>query len=371
MPYQKFDRNKIHQFPLSERKNKVSIADIYIKVTDPRQNLQSAVREQVKRVANNILEARTTGKAVIMAFGAHSIKNGLGPLIIEFLHRGWITHLATNGAGIIHDWEFAYQGKSSEAVYENLPKGQFGTWEETGFSLNLAIISGISEGYGYGASVGKVIVEQGINIPSEQELTDKIKNEKSFACIAATADLLAAIRKVELEPGWYSIPAPFGAYSLQAGAFKLGIPSTAHPMFGHDIIYTHFLNSGAAIGRAAELDFLSYVNSVNELNGGVYLSIGTAIMSPMVFEKAFSMVQNVSLQHGRALNNHRIVVVDLAEPKWNWFTQGEPPRSNPEYHTPYMKSFLRSNPIEMSFLTADNRAFLLELYYELSQNKVN
>lgn len=368
MAFEKFDRSRICQKPLRERHNKVDIAQIYIRTTDPRPELSDSAREQICRTAQNILEARAAGRSVMLAFGAHAIKNGLGPLMVELLRGGWITHLATNGAGIIHDWEFAYQGQSSEAVYENLPKGQFGTWEETGFSLNLAIIAGVRQGLGYGASVGKAIAEEGIEIPSERELIDAMKDGHSLAHAAASADLLTAVRKAQLEAGWHPIPAPFSAYSLQAGAYKLSVASTAHPMFGHDIIYTHHLNSGAAIGRAAELDFLSYVDSVSALNGGVYLSVGTAVMSPMVFEKAYSMVQNAALQRGERLDRHRIMVVDLAEPKWNWFTQGEPARSNPEYHTPYMKSFLRTKPVEMNFLTADNRAFLLELYYQLSKS---
>ena len=367
MSYAKFDRSRIDQRPLSERRNKVCIAEIYVKPTDPRPELPAAARELISRTAGHILEARRAGRSVMLAFGAHAIKNGLGPLLIEYLRRGWITHLATNGAGIIHDWEFAYQGKSSEAVYENLPEGRFGTWQETGFSLNLAIAAGVWQGYGYGASVGKAISEGGIRIPSEEELSELVRSGAPWPQVAAAADLLTTVRKGHLTPGWLAIPTPYAAYSLQAGAFRLGVSSTAHPMFGHDIIYTHELNNGAAIGRAAELDFLSYVHSVSALDGGVYLSVGTAVMSPMVFEKAYSMLQNRAVQQGRRFGNHRVLVVDLAEPKWDWFAKGEPPRSNPEYHTPYMKSFLRTRPLEMDFLTADNRAFLLDLYYELSQ----
>lgn len=366
MSLPQFDRSKIHQRPLAERKNKVNIAEIYIHPSDPDPEMRPEACEMIARTAEYILEARTNGRPVILAFGAHSIKNGLGPLLVEYLRRGWITHLATNGAGIIHDWEFAFQGKSSEAVYENLPEGCFGTWEETGFSINLAIAVGVWQGYGYGASVGKAIAEQGLRIPSEQELIDLIR-DGDIAQKAASADLLNVIRKARLEAGWHEIPTPCREYSLQAGAFQLSVASTAHPMFGHDIIYTHHLNSGAAIGRAAELDFLSYAHSVSELNGGVYLSVGTAIMSPTVFEKAFSMAQNVALQHGEQLNRHRIAVVDLAEPRWDWFRQGEPPRENPEYNTPFMKTFLRSKPLGMEFLTADNRAFLLKLFHELSK----
>ena len=367
MAFIEFDRSKIHQKSLNERKNKVNIAEIYIKTTDQPHELPQKTKELVQRTADAILKARKRRRSVILVFGAHSIKNGLGPLMIEFLRHGWITHLATNGAGIIHDWEFAYQGMSSESVYENLPRGEFGIWEETGFSINLAIIVGVWQGYGYGASVGKMISEQGLQIPSEDELLEIIRTESDLTRVSASADLITAIRKARIKPGWHDIPAPFRKYSLQAGAFELSVPSTAHRFFGHDIIYTHYLNSGGAIGRAAESDFLSYVNSVSHLNDGVYLSVGSAVMSPMVFEKAFSMVQNIEMQHGNSLNRHYITVVDLAEPKWDWFTQGEPSRTNPEYHTPYMKSFLRSHPKKIEFLTSDNRDFLLSLYHELSK----
>ncbi len=365
MDFQKFDRSRIHQKPLSERKNKVDITEIYIKPDDPCPEVGTAVREKIVRTAGDILEAKAANRPVMLAFGAHSIKNGLGPLMVGFLKRGWITHLATNGAGIIHDWEFAYQGKSSEAVYENLPKGRFGTWEETGFSLNLAIIAGAYQGLGYGASVGKVITDQGLEIPSEETLVYEMKNAETASRAAAAADFLEAVRKEKLAPGWYGIPAPFGKFSVQAGAWQLGVASTAHPMFGHDIIYTHHISSGSAIGRAAEHDFLSYADSVSRLNGGIYMSVGTAVMSPTVFEKAYSMAQNVGLQHNSPLDRHKITVVDLAEPKWDWFGQGEPPETDPEYFTPYMRIFLRTRPLEMNFITADNRVFLLNLYNEL------
>jgi hypothetical protein len=367
MTLQLFDRSKITQKPLSERKNKVNISEIYIRKEDTSHNLSAPFCRVVSQTADDIRLARAMGRSVILAFGAHSIKNGLGPLMQEFLRDGWVTHLATNGAGIIHDWEFAYQGKSSEAVYENLPEGTFGTWDETGFSINLAIILGVWNGLGYGASVGKMILEQGLTIPCESELEDIIQYSDDWELVAASADLLSTIRRFGLKAGRHEIPAPYRSYSLQATAYEMGIASTAHPMFGHDIIYTHDISSGAAIGRAAELDFLAFVNNVQNLDGGVYLSVGTAVMSPLVFEKAYSMVQNVALQKGKGMNNHKVVVVDLAESKWDWMKNGEPPLSHPEYQKSYIKSFLRTKPCNMEFLTADNRDFLLALYHELSK----
>jgi len=341
-----FDRSRIHQKPLAQRYNKVHIADIYVKADAPYPAIPDNVREQVVRTASYIFDARSKGSSVMLSFGAHSIKNGLGPLMVKFIENGWITHLATNGAGIIHDWEFAFQGQSSESVADNLPKGEFGIWEETGFSLNMAIIAGAYLGLGYGAAVGKAICEQGIMIPSMEELDAAIKDTADLDKAGAAADFKEAIIKAGLEPGWKSIPAPFGQYSLQAGAYRLGVASTDHPMFGHDIIYTHYLNSGSAIGRAAERDFTSFVHSASGLNDGVYLSLGSAIMSPMVFEKAYPMVQNVMLQNGKGLSGLHIAVVDIADPKWDWN---------------------RYSPATLDYVTADNRAFLLALYKELSK----
>src|SRR5690606_21581351 len=111
----------------------------------------------------------------MLAFGAHTIKNGMGPTLIALMKEGWVTHLATNGAGIIHDWEFAYQGKSSEDVRENVDLGQFGIWDDTGLFINLAIIVGGFEGLGYGESVGKMIHNEGLEIPELSFLYDFAK----------------------------------------------------------------------------------------------------------------------------------------------------------------------------------------------------
>lgn len=339
MRFEKFDRSLIEQKPLSERKNKVCIRDIYVKPDDLEPEIPEDQKEKIIKIAGYILDARSSGRNVMLSFGAHSIKNGLGPLMVEYLKKGWITHLATNGAGIIHDWEFAFQGKSSESVAENLPKGQFGTWEETGFFLNMTIIAGAYEGLGYGAGVGKAIDEQGIMIPSEDKFLEAIHG-KSLDKAASAADFLAAIRKAGLEPGWKEIPTPYREFSLQAGAYRLGIALTGHPMFGHDIIYTHYLNCGDAIGRAAGKDFKTFVRSFKGLSGGgVYLSLGSAIMSPMLFQKANSIAP---------ASGHHVVVVDLGEPKWDGI-------------------FKESSPSTMDLMITDNRIFLLTLYKELNK----
>jgi hypothetical protein len=164
------------------------------------------------------------------------------------------------------------------------------------------------------------------------------------------------------------IPHPFKKYSVQCAAYDLKIPFTGHPMMGHDIIYTHPLNHGAAIGRTAIRDFLSFANSVSNLEEGVYLSIGSAVMSPMVFEKSLSMAQNIEIQKRQHIDNHFIMVVDLAENNWDWNNNGEPAADNPSYYLRYCKTFSRMGG-EMHYLSADNRDFLSELYHYLSEEK--
>ena len=125
------------------------------------------------------------------------------------------------------------------------------------------------------------------------------------------------------------------------------------------------MNHGAALGRCAERDFLAFAHGVSQLDGGVYFSIGSAVMSPMVFEKSLSMSQNIALQQGRTIDNHYMLIVDLQQSHWDW-TQGEPPESNPDYYLRYNKSFSRMGG-QMRYLTADNRDFLLTILSELER----
>jgi hypothetical protein len=299
-------------------------------------------------------------------FGAHTIKNGLGPVLIRLIRDGWVTHLATNGAGIIHDWELAYQGSTSEDVKENISRGEFGTWEDTGRFINLALLVGAWTGLGYGQSVGALIANQGLDIPSTAELTEEISRLLGTqpGRAAAGADLLAALKEFRLPVGRMEVAHPFAEYSAQAAAWTAGVPFTGHPMIGHDIIYAHPLNSGAAVGRTALTDFLVYAEGVSRLEGGVYLSVGSAVMSPMIFEKSLSMARNISLQEGRTIEGHYILVVDIAESTWDWMRDGEPPMTDPAYYLRYCKTFSRMGGT-MRYMQADNRDFLLSLLQAL------
>jgi len=367
MAHAKFDRDRLIIKKLSERHNKLSVERNLIPVSRKPANLSDKARELIAKTADRIRSAIQKKRSSMLAFGAHTIKNGMAPTLIGLINEGWITHLATNGAGIIHDWEFAYQGKSSEDVRENLKNGQFGIWDETGFFINLALVVGAWEGLGYGESVGKMIYQEGLNIPEISFLKDvagkTIETEPGLA--AAAIDLIGIIQKFKIGAGFMNIPHPYKKYSVQASAFEKGIPFTGHPMFGHDIIYNHPMNHGAAIGRTALTDFLYFAESVSNLDYGVYMSLGSAVMSPMIFEKSLSMSQNLEIQHNRHIDNHFMLIVDLAQSDWDWQKNGEPPADNPAYYLRYCKTFARMGG-EMHYLTADNRDFLLELYQNLS-----
>ena len=124
-----FDRSEMRYLPLSERKNKVFIERDYVDEKTYKSNASAELRLRTEQIADELRKAKEAGASRMCAFGAHAIKNGLGPLLSKFVAEGWFTHLATNGAGVIHDWEFAFQGQSSEDVRANVALGQFGTWQ--------------------------------------------------------------------------------------------------------------------------------------------------------------------------------------------------------------------------------------------------
>lgn len=362
-----FDRSRISVKPLAERVNKL---DIRRDVIDPETydvRLDSAAEDSVRLAASEIRAARARGAPVILAFGAHSIKNGLSRVMTRLLRGGWVTHFATNGAGVIHDWEFAYQGCSGEDVRRYCAEGQFGIWQETGAYLNLAIAVGAHRGLGYGESIGAFVSEGGLAIPDggalRRDLAAGAEPDAPAAALeraAAAADLAALAARLGVKAGFLRVEHPHKAFGLQAAAYEAGVPFTAHPMFGHDIIYTHPMSCGAAIGRTAERDFLAFVESVSRLEGGVYLSVGSAVMSPMIFEKALSMSRNVARASGRGIEDFSLHVVDLAQSAWDWTRDGEPPQDNPAYYLRFCKTFSRMGG-RMTYTSADNRSFLTGL----------
>ncbi|MBQ0105538.1 MAG: hypothetical protein KBT47_05840 [Armatimonadetes bacterium] len=363
------DRNKIKVYPLGERDHALVMDEI--KVCPKTKPLPCGEFEdsQIKFLSEKFREAKEKGKARMITYGAHSIKNGLGPVFCKLLCDGVITHAATNGAGSIHDWEFALIGKSTESVKRYVAEGRFGIWDETGKYLNLAIIIGSATGLGYGESVGKMIDEDGLTVPTENELKESIKNDLEKGIThntAGKAELLKLIKEYNIEPGKIKIEHKCKDISVQYVSYKLGRPLTVHPGIGYDIIYTHPWNTCGSIGICAERDFLSFAGEAENLSeGGIHVTVGSAVMAPMVFEKSMSLVNNLRIQKGLgASKDFTIAVVDIADGgNWDW-TKGEPPHDNPAYYLRFCKSFSRMGG-DLHYVCIDNRQFLLKLIENL------
>lgn len=365
----RFNRANLKLYSLAERRNRVHIQPGELtEATQPRE-LAESQKTLIAEAASRIRAARNQGKPRILACGAHAVKNKLGPAIARLAAEGWITHVAMNGAGIIHDWELAFQGATSEDVRENVASGTFGLWEETGFYINLALVVGAFQGLGYGESVGALIASDGLQIPSEDGLRETVAEclETTPDKAAAAADLLLKVREFTLKTGELEVEHPHKGWSVAAALRDLNIPMTGHPMVGHDIIYCHPMNSVAAIGRTAERDFLLFAEQVRNLSEGVYLSVGSAVMSPMIFEKSMSMAQNVALQRGQRIAGHYVLVVDMQQSTWDW-DQGEPPEDHPDYYLRYYKTFSRMGGTTR-YLCADNRDFFPALLAALESGR--
>lgn len=205
--------------------------------------------DDLRAVADAMAAARRAGRPVILAMGAHVIKVGLSPLIIDAMNRRLFTGLALNGAGMVHDVEMALAGRTSEDVAEALADGSFGTARQTGEFINRAVAG--EPALGLGAVVGRALAQ-------------------------------AAPPCLEL--------------SLLAACHRLGLPASVHVSLGADIIHMHPSFDGAATGQASHVDFRLLTAQVAELKGGVYLNVGSAVMLPEVFLKALSAARNLGHQ---------------------------------------------------------------------------
>jgi hypothetical protein len=351
-------------FPLSERKNLLDF-DAEERKTRSIGEPDAAACEQIDRLAEKIRIAKAKNASVMITYGAHLIKNGAGRLLGQLVESGLVTHLATQGAGTIHDWEFARQAFSGESVRENAPAGRFGSWEETGYWWNLAVIVGAAEGLGLGESLGRMIAEDRLVIPDAAQLRREIAADPSHPLAGAKVDLLWTIETFGIAPGVHPIEHPFKQYSVPCAAYRHRVPFTVHPGIGYDIIINHPMYHGGAVGRASGTDVRIYTQSVDGLDDGVYISIGCAIMSPQVFEKAFSAANNLRNAEGRPLlSRHHLAIVDIQDGGgWDW-SQGEPPHTNPAYYLRFCKSFYRMGGV-LDYVHCDNRAFLVHLMRKL------
>jgi hypothetical protein len=269
LPYEEFDLSGIKTYPLRSRQSKVGLAQFATPyqagsgLTGLMASLPALLAaKDFKDVVDAMVTARRAGKAIIWGLGAHVLKTGLSPVLVDLMERGFVSAIATNGAGIIHDFEIALSGGTSEDVDATLGHGTFGMAEETGTQLNRAINEGVAGGLGLGQSVGKFLVET--------------------------------------KP-------PFAQISVAAAAFRLQIPVTVHVAIGTDIIHMHPAASGASIGEASLRDFKYFVSSVAHLENGVYLNCGSAVVLPEVFLKAVAIARN----EGRSLAGLTTVNLDF------------------------------------------------------------
>lgn len=257
-PIPPLDFSGLQTYSVYGRHSKVSVADF----ASPMQagmtvkQLLAALPSQLAGVdfpdlVQRIAAARKQGRPVILGMGAHVIKVGLNPVLIDLMRRGIITALALNGAGIIHDSEIAMVGKTSEEVADVLGTGAFGAARETGEMLNAAIIAGAGKDIGIGQAIGEMLLDNRF---------------------------------------------PHNDTSLLAMACELGVPVTVHVAMGTDIIHIHPGADGAAIGKAGHHDFRVFCRLISDLEGGVYLNVGSAVLLPEVFLKALTVVRNLGHQ---------------------------------------------------------------------------
>lgn len=255
-PIRPLQLHRVRTYPLRSRPSKVSVSD-FARVPRPGASVREWTKslprilagESFRAVVGALERARKHGKAIIWGLGGHVIKVGLGPVLIDLLRRGYISAVAMNGAALIHDFEIALVGATSEDVPAVLGSGQFGMAEETGRYINEAIAWGDERGLGIGEAVGNFLTH----------------------CRAAR----------------------FQQYSLLAHAYRHRVPVTVHPAMGTDIVHTHPAVDARALGAASHRDFLLLAALVQRLDGGVYLNVGSAVILPEVFLKCISLAANL------------------------------------------------------------------------------
>jgi hypothetical protein len=256
--YEEFDLSDIKTYALDARRSKAHVEDFVRPIpsgngismfVDSLPNILAAA--DFKTIVRTLVETKRQRGGILWGFGGHVIKTGVGPAIIQLMERGFVSAIATNGAGMIHDFEIALIGATSEDVDEALGPGRFGMADETGRMLNELITQGAAQGLGIGQSVGRFLRTAG---------------------------------------------APFAQASVLAAAARLDIPITVHVAIGTDIIHMHPAASGAALGEGSLRDFRYFVTNVSRLERGVYLNCGSAVVLPEVFLKAVALARNRGIE---------------------------------------------------------------------------
>ncbi len=319
MPQPRFDRSQLHVLPLAERIHDMPLSYV-MSLSDP---IQPTPQPHLPTVAQAIKAARANQRPVIFIMGAHVIKQGASRFVIDLMERGLITHVAMNGAGLIHDYELALIGATTESVAAYISQGQFGLWHETG-QLNDLISQAAQRDLGIGEYVGSEIERQQL---------------------------------------------PYRELSIAAAGARLGIPVTVHVSIGQDIIHEHPNCDGAAVGKASYTDFLILTHSVSQLEGGVMLNVGSAVMGPEVYLKALAMARNVAHQHGQQIAHFTTAVFDLVPLPDDLSTEAK--KSDPAYYYRPFKTILvrtvRDGGLSY-YISGDHRITIPGLWQLLTQS---
>ncbi|MGH9632245.1 MAG: hypothetical protein ACRD7E_28410, partial [Bryobacteraceae bacterium] len=278
--YQIFDRSRLRVRPLAERIHDLQL-DRWLTLEDRTPEFHHPDLDEVARL---LIGARSAGAARILMMGAHVLRAGVNLHIIDLLERGFIDHIAMNGAGGIHDYELARIGATTESVARYIQSGQFGLWEETAH-LNEWISEAAELSLGLGENLGRRI------------------EQSSF---------------------------PHRGLSVLAAAYRLSIPVTLHVGIGYDILHEHPNCNGAALGDTSYRDFLIFARTVERLESGVLLNYGSAIMGPEVYLKALAMARNAAHGEGRAIRTFATAVFDIVPIRGD--IHRELPKSDPGYY---------------------------------------
>jgi len=269
MKFDPLDFSKIQTYELKDRANKVAVEDFagvhqrggsFAEFLDRLPKFLAAA--DFKKIVAAIVSAVRNERPVLLMMGAHSIKVGLNPVIVDMMKRGVISAVAFNGAGAIHDFETAYQGETSEDVQKGLDDGSFGMVDETPRLMNAALESGIAKGLGAGESLGTAIME-----------------------------------------GTF----PMRHLSILHTGVEMETPVTVHIAIGTDIIHQHPTTNGAVLGEASYRDFQRFASVVARLEGGVVLNVGSTVIMPEVFLKALTIARNL----GNKVNNFTTATFDM------------------------------------------------------------
>jgi hypothetical protein len=307
--YPTFDRSHLRVKPLAERVNDLQLSH-WMALTDAAPDFHHA---DLPKIAERLTSARSNNAARVLLMGAHVIRAGVNRHIIDLMERGFIDHIAMNGAGPIHDYELARIGATTESVERYIRTGEFGLWRETG-ELNDWVSEADGLSLGLGENLGRRILES--NFPHR--------------------DL-----------------------SVFAAAHRLSVPATVHSGIGYDILHEHPNCDGAAYGSTSYRDFLIFAHSLERLEGGVLLSFGSAIMAPEVYLKALAMVRNVAHQHSRTINHFTTAVFDVVAIVGDY--RKELPRTDPGYYfRPHKTLLVRTvaDGGESFYIQGDHRATL-------------